>query len=115
MSDASWLSTHVLDTERGLPAAGLSVTLAQEFKGAWTVVGEAVTDADGRIGALGKGPVLAGSFRLTFDVDAYFRVQGRVTPFLEAVTVQFRAVESQRHYHVPLLLSPFGCTTYRGS
>lgn len=112
----SWLSTHVLDTERGEPAAGLAVTLSQHGAGdSWVVVGEAVTDADGRVGALGEGPLVEGSFRLRFDVDTYYRARQRPAPFLEAVTVQFRVVESQRHYHVPLLLSPFGCTAYRGS
>ena len=98
------LSTHVLDTARGEPAAGVNVRLERDG----TTVVEAVTDADGRVRDL--GPVSAGRYRLVFDTGAYLGPDA----FFPAVTVEF-TVTGDRHYHVPLLLSPFGYSTYRGS
>ena len=108
----SSLSTHVLDTSLGLPAPGIRVTLEREE----TVLGTAVTDADGRARDLiAKDPPLtAGRYRLIFSVEEYFRNSGRET-FLSDIIVQFNIREGREHYHVPLLLSPYGYTTYRGS
>ena len=114
----SGISTHVLDTARGRPAAGVAVSLARKSGNGWTELAAASTDAGGRVGNLlpqVKDP--AGTYRLRFDVGAYFAAQGagadaaQFYPYVEIV-FQIRDVE---HYHVPLLVSPFGYTTYRGS
>jgi 5-hydroxyisourate hydrolase len=104
----STLSTHVLDTVRGAPAAGIAVTL---YGGKQRLDG-GVTDADGRIGALGA-TLAAGTYRLAFDTGSYFD-ELRVDSFFPEVSVTF-VVAEERHYHVPLLLSPFAFSTYRGS
>ena len=108
----STLSTHVLDTALGKPAQGIPVTLERDG----AVLGSAVTDADGRVRDLiAKDPPLpAGVYRLTFSVADYLRTTGRDT-FLSDIVVQFSINPGKEHYHVPLLLSPFGYTTYRGS
>ena len=109
----STISTHVLDTALGRPAAGVPVTLGREDG---TPLGAGATDADGRLRDLvpageSLGP---GVYRLRFDVGAYFAAAGREA-FYPEVTVVFRLGERAEHYHVPLLLSPFGYATYRGS
>jgi len=108
----STLSTHVLDTSLGIPAQGISVTL--ESDGA--VIGSGVTDADGRVSDLAKkgSKLEEGSYSLKFSVADYFLKSGRET-FYSEIVVTFRIVGAPRHYHVPLLLSPFGYSTYRGS
>lgn len=108
----STLSTHVLDTALGRPAPGIRVTLEREGK----AVGSGVTDADGRVRELHKkdAPLSQGSYRLTFYVADYFSKAGRESFFPEIV-VNFRISGGAEHYHVPLLLSPFGYSTYRGS
>ncbi len=112
VSVLSSLSTHVLDVARGLPAAGVSIRL-------WTddgMIFDGVTDADGRCSGLPNLP--SGRYRLEFAVAAYFRAAGvplSDPPFLDQVTVDFGVAEPGGHYHVPLLVSPFGYTTYRGS
>ena len=105
------ISTHVLDTARGHPAAGLEVVLEREGE----QLGRGTTDADGRIGELlPPGAELEdGRYRLTFDTGAYFRDRGEAA-FYPEVAVVF-TVAADEHHHVPLLLSPFGYTTYRGS
>lgn len=112
----STLSTHVLDTSLGRPAAGVAVTLERlGEKGAATLAGFGRTDDDGRLRDLPpSGRVLVrGDYRLRFDTGAYFAESGRET-FYPSVTVEFR-VTDEAHYHVPLLLSPYGYSTYRGS
>jgi 5-hydroxyisourate hydrolase len=104
------LSTHVLDTERGAPAAGVRVALYRED----VVLAHAHTNADGRIPDL-VGLLDPGTYRLVFDVAAYFERVGRDAPFLQRVSVEFRVSDTLPHYHVPLLLSRYACTTYRGS
>ena len=106
------LSTHVLDTALGRPAQGIRVTL----ECADNVVGSGVTAADGRVRDLYKkdGPLSQGTCRLTFHVADYFSKGGREYFFPEIV-VSFRIGGGAEHYHVPLLLSPFGYSTYRGS
>lgn len=104
------LSTHVLDTSRGLPAPGVRITLLSETG---DVVADAVTDADGRAGAIGADDLAAGEYHLRFDTGAYFAAQ-QVTGFYPEVVVMF-VLDGAGHVHVPLLLSPFGYSTYRGS
>ena len=108
------LTTHVLDTALGRPAAGIPLILSKARGGGWTRIGRGVTDADGRCAALMKGGALRrGVYRLTFGVAAYFKRTKR-TSFYPSVAVVF-TVRDTRHHHVPLLLSPWGYSTYRGS
>jgi 5-hydroxyisourate hydrolase len=100
------LSTHVLDTSRGVPAAGVPVRLVDA---AGREVAEGVTDADGRVAPLG-GDLPPGTYTLRFDVAAY-QPQG----FYPEIAVAFTVAEGESHYHVPLLLNPYGYSTYRGS
>ena len=108
----STITTHVLDTSLGKPAKGIRIEL--EYGGA--IVGSGVTDADGRASDLvPKSATLdAGDYRLTFFVGEYFSRESRES-FYTQIVVSFRMGESDEHYHVPLLLSPFGYSTYRGS
>ncbi|MEU5881821.1 hydroxyisourate hydrolase [Spirillospora sp. NPDC047279] len=102
------LSTHVLDAARGRPAADLAVRLDErDAAGTWTPLAERRTDADGRIRDWGRTPG-AGTFRLTFDTAG-------LSDFYPEVTVAFRITDPGQHHHVPLLLSPFAYSTYRGS
>ena len=106
------LSTHVLDTARGEPAAGVPVRLDRSDGGAWTAVAHGRTDSDGRLRDwVPDADWGAGRYRLVFDTAG---VLGDPAFFPE-VTVVFEVTEPARHHHVPLLLSPFGYTTYRGS
>jgi 5-hydroxyisourate hydrolase len=107
------LSTHVLDTALGHPAAGVPVSLA---RASGATLGAGVTDADGRVRSLlPDGASLgAGDYVLRFNLDAYFAQDGRQA-FYPDVTIHFRVGAGGEHYHVPLLLSPFGYSTYRGS
>lgn len=103
----STLSTHVLDTSTGEPAAGMRVHLARSDGEVWDDVASTTTDEDGRAG--GFGDLTGGTYRLGFETGGYGN------EFYPYVHVVFRVEESRDHYHVPLLLSPFGYTTYRGS
>lgn len=109
----SGITTHVLDTARGAPAAGVGVRLERWDGLAWRAVGAGTTDADGRCRTLLDAPPAAGTHRLAFDTGAYFARHG-VAAFFPSVTITFE-VAGDPHYHVPLLLSPFGYSTYRGS
>jgi hydroxyisourate hydrolase len=100
------VTTHVLDTAAGRPAAGVEVVLERAEADGWERVASAATDADGRVSDLGA--VLAGRHRLRFDVAAR-------SPLYPQVTVEFVVGGDEDHLHLPLLLSPFGYTTYRGS
>jgi 5-hydroxyisourate hydrolase len=102
----SMVTTHVLDTARGRPAAGVPVSLRRDG----AVLAAGVTDGDGRVGELGPERVGPGTYQLVFDVAAYTGAGA----FFPEVTITF-AVSDGRHHHVPLLLSPFGYSTYRGS
>jgi 5-hydroxyisourate hydrolase len=108
----SAVTTHVLDTALGEPAAGVPVRL--ERLGAAGAVASADTDDDGRASALGPDRLDPGTYRLVFDTAAYLTARGRDCFFPEVV-VTFVISEPTQHHHVPLLLSPFGYTTYRGS
>ena len=105
----SGISTHVLDTAKGVPARGIKVRLEAAFGDSWTEVARGVTDDNGRIAQLLSGDALnSGAYRLTFTVEAE-------DSFYPEITVQFRVRDPESHYHIPLLLSPYGYTTYRGS
>ncbi|RCV52753.1 hydroxyisourate hydrolase [Marinitenerispora sediminis] len=111
------MTTHVLDTAAGRPAAGVAVTLeaaADTGRTAWTPLAVGRTDDDGRITDLGPRRLAAGVYRLVFDTEGYFRREGRRS-FYPEVAVVFEIADEEAHYHVPLLLSPFGYSTYRGS
>jgi 5-hydroxyisourate hydrolase len=107
------ISTHVLDTAHGHPAQGVPVTLEHDDGDGWQELTTAVTDDDGRVHELLTGELEDGRYRLTFDTAQYFRTVGEVA-FYPEVSVVF-TVAGGGHHHVPLLLSPFGYTTYRGS
>src|SRR5689334_12149320 len=115
------LSTHVLDTMHGTPAAGMAVELHARDGERTALVKRFVLDADGRNpdGPLFRDSELkAGTYRLVFDVAAYFRGKGVTLPdppFLDRVTLDFGVANPQQHYHVPLLASPWSYSTYRGS
>lgn len=113
----SRISTHVLDIAQGRPAQGIPVTLAgQGLAGMWTVLGRSRTDADGRSDDVSPANLRlqAGIYRLTFEVATYFRSQN-VTSFYPEVVVIFNLRDVTQSYHIPLLISPFGYSTYRGS
>jgi len=118
------LSTHVLDAALGLPAAGMAVRLEAAGGGVvgagdWTVLVETRTDRDGRareaFGELSAGAIATGTYRLVFDTGGYFAEQGVKEYFYPEVVVCFAVTDPAAHYHVPLLLSPFAYSTYRGS
>jgi 5-hydroxyisourate hydrolase len=110
----SHVTTHVLDTGSGKPAADVAVTLSVFDGAGWVQVAEGVTDPDGRVKQLGPDRLATGTYRLAFDTGKYFAASGTETFFPE-VTLTFGVEESEAHYHVPLLLSPFAYSTYRGS
>jgi 5-hydroxyisourate hydrolase len=114
------LTTHVLDTANGCPAAGMTVTLYRMHGERAGLIRTVVLDADGRA----DGPLLAGAdfqtgrYRLVFEVAAYFRARGAALadpPFLDSVPLDFGLAAAGEHYHVPLLASPWAYSTYRGS
>ncbi len=110
------VSTHILDTARGTPADGVRVTLEREMEtGVWAAVGSGRTDRGGRLrewlDAIDVGP---GIYRLVFDTREYFERQDTSSLF-PCVTIVFEIAAGESHYHIPLLLSPFGYATYRGS
>ncbi len=109
------ISTHVLDTARGRPAASIGVTLEVMAGGGWRRIAKETTDADGRVKALlpKDDESQPGTYRLTFETGPYHEVAG-AKGFYPWVTVVFEIREGG-HYHVPLLVSPFGFSTYRGS
>ncbi len=114
------LSTHVLDTAAGRPAAGLRVVLTEIGASAEALLAEAVTNADGRTDAplLAGAPLRIGRYRLDFHVGAYFASRNTAAadpPFLDIVPIRFSIAEPEGHYHVPLLVSPWSYSTYRGS
>jgi 5-hydroxyisourate hydrolase len=112
----SGISTHVLDTSMGRPAAGVPVWLEILDGKTWKTIGRAHTDANGRVAQfLATGAQLAaGFYRLNFDAAAYFDAR-KAEWFFPHVSITFGVGDASQHYHVPLLLSPYGYTTYRGS
>jgi 5-hydroxyisourate hydrolase len=110
------VSTHVLDTRLGRPAAGIRVQLEQREGDEWRVVGSGETNGDGRVSNLlpDGAAIEPGDYRLTFETRKYFASSSTATLY-PSISIVFEAAAGQSHYHVPLLLSPFGYTTYRGS
>lgn len=109
------VSTHVLDIHRGRPAEGVPVVLDRKEGTGFTRVREAKTDADGRVKELvPEGQLTAGVYRITFDTGAYFEAQ-QVEGFYPEASIVFQVRDAASHYHVPLLLSAHGFSTYRGS
>lgn len=106
------LSTHVLDATTGRPAAGVAVTVESRVDGGWQRTAAGSTDSDGRVRELGAPGV--GVHRISFDTGGYFAAAG-VAAFYPEVTVTFEIVDAAAHHHVPLLLSPYAYSTYRGS
>jgi 5-hydroxyisourate hydrolase len=112
----SQITTHVLDTSLGRPAASVPVALEIERPGGvWTEISRGATDSDGRLRhLLAPGALVKGTYRLTFDTRAYFQAH-QEKGFYPSVSVVFEIHDATDHYHVPLLLSPFGYSTYRGN
>jgi 5-hydroxyisourate hydrolase len=114
------LSTHVLDTAHGCPAAGMKVTLQRLDAAGPALLRELTLDDDGRAGGplLDAAAMAVGRYRLIFDVAPYFRARGLVLPeppFIDVVQLDFGIADAAGHYHVPLLVSPYSYSTYRGS
>jgi len=110
------ISTHILDTALGRPAAGVPLTLAFKVNGEWSHINDTVTDADGRCKHLlpPAQPLHPGIYRVHFETSAYYKQNGLagLYPFVEIV---FTVSDGEQHYHIPLLLTANGYTTYRGS
>jgi len=113
----SAITTHVLDTAKGRAAGGVRILLEMRGDdGEWQSISRGLTDADGRLRTLlpeGQ-PLTAGVYRLTFDIGDYFESLG-ASSFYPEVAVTFETLPGEKHYHVPLLISPFGYSTYRGT
>src|SRR5476649_652799 len=114
------LTTHVLDTANGVPAAGMKIELSVLEGGRWKLLKTVATDAEGRSEAplLEDKKFINGEYRLVFHVAEYFRARGAVLPeppFLNRVPLRFGVADPDEHYHVPLLVSPWSYSTYRGS
>jgi len=110
------ISTHVLNTASGKPAAGVAVVLQYKEGKNWEELGRSLTDLQGRAADLypAKKPLQMGIYRLVYETGVYFKGQGTKT-FFPQVEIIFEVEKTDEHYHVPLLLSPFGYSTYRGS
>ncbi|MGB0902421.1 hydroxyisourate hydrolase [Halocynthiibacter sp.] len=116
---AGWLSTHVLDTAKGCPAEGIRIELYKVTGNSHKKIAESVTNADGRTDSpiLPEDRFQTGTYELIFFAGDYLRATGQVNEeilFLDQVPIRF-GMNEDSHYHVPLLLSPYGCSTYRGS
>ncbi len=112
---SSSITTHILDTSRGRPGAGVLVVLEIRSGDALRELGRGMTDADGRLKTLlPPGELARGTYRLTFHTGAYFAHHG-VEGFYPEVTIDFEVRDPSQHYHVPLLIAPYGYSTYRGS
>ena len=116
MSATSQITTHVLDTTRGLPAANLPITLFQQTASGWTKLSEGVTNQDGRLSNLLEvGEALeAGTYRMHFETQTYYQASND-KGFYPYVDIVFNLEAGGTHYHIPLLLTAFGYSTYRGS
>jgi 5-hydroxyisourate hydrolase len=111
----SAITTHVLDTSSGRPAAGVLVELHEDSEEGWKPVGEGRTDANGRCNNLmGEALTESGTYRLVFHTAAYFQALN-IQTFYSEIPVIFEVGDPRQHYHVPLLISPYGYSTYRGS
>jgi 5-hydroxyisourate hydrolase len=106
------ISTHILDTSLGNPAKDVTVELAMQHDGRWDTISTAKTNADGRIN-FDCAPK-AGTYRLQFQIEPYFK-KNKIAAFFPVAEVKFQISNTKRKYHVPLLLNPYGYSTYRGS
>lgn len=106
LDDQPTISTHILDTERGMPSQGVEVVLYHIAPGGDREVGRAVTDADGRIRRLLEADLVRGDYRIEFRTDG---------AFFGTITLAFRVTDTTRSYHVPLLMAPYSVASYRGS
>ena len=110
------ITTHVLDTARGGPAVGVTVILELRQASEWSPIGRGTTDENGRVASLTDDrELIPGTYRLTFDTGTYHREQGISVPFFPEAKITFNVRDIDEGYHVPLLLSPFGYSTYRGA
>ena len=110
------ITTNVLDTAVGGPAEGVTVILELRQASEWTPVARGTTDENGRLMTLTENwPLSPGTYRLTFDIGTYHRNLGVSVPFFPEVKIAFNVRDTEENYHVPLILSPFGYTTYRGT
>ena len=110
------LSVHILDLQSGQPTAGVGVTLEARDGQQWRALGQAVTDAQGRVRAMypaGK-PLTAGAYRIVFKTGEHY-ARLRQPTFFDEIPVEFKVENTSQHYHIPLLLSPYGYSTYRGN
>jgi hydroxyisourate hydrolase len=114
--DICMITTHVLDISRGVPAVGITVILELRQSSAWAPIGRGITDENGRVNTLTtEGRLAPGTYRLTFDIGSFHREQGLSVSFFPEVKITFNVRDPDEHFHLPLLLSPFGYSTYRGS
>jgi 5-hydroxyisourate hydrolase len=108
------ITTHITDITQGGAAVGVTVILEMRQSSEWVPIGRGTTDEKGRLSSLTEGlTVVPGTYRLTFDIGTYHREQGLTVPFFPEVRITFNIRDTEEHYHVPLLLSPFGYSTYR--
>jgi len=112
----SQITTHILDTAAGRPAAGISVRLEHLMTDGWELIGDGRTNDDGRVADLldKDHPLVEGTYRISFDIGEYFDRRG-VEAFYPSASIVFSVRAVDEHYHVPLLLNPYGYSTYRGS
>ena len=113
----SGITTHILDTTLGMPGAGIPVVLERKtHSSGWQAIAEGMTDIDGRVNDLisANEAFLPGHYRLIFEAGTYFLMRD-IECFFPQITISFVVKDPRQHYHVPLLLSPFGYSTYRGS
>ena len=120
MTTMGALTTHILDTAHGRPAAAVQIDLYAEQGAEWVLSRSVQTNADGRCDAplLQGADLQPGRYRLVFQIGAYFRALGLALPqppFLDQIPLEFGVADAQQHYHVPLLVSPWSYSTYRGS
>lgn len=109
------ITTHILDTHRGCPAAGVQIVLREQKDGIFQPIASGKTNEDGRLpGLLAEGTLRPGIYQMYFATEAYHASLG-IKGFYPEVVVTFEIVHTDQHYHIPLLLSPFGYSTYRGS
>ena len=110
------ITTHVLDIAKGSPAENVPIQLESLNNSEWQLLGRGSTNADGRLtNLLEPGSLAKGNYRISFDVEKYFISQNIQRFFYPVVRIEFEILNPELHYHVPLLLSPFGYSTYRGS
>ena len=110
------ITTHVLDIAKGSPAENVPIQLESLINSEWQLLGRGSTNADGRLtNLLEPGSLAKGNYRISFDVEKYFISQNIQRFFYPVVRIEFEILNPEQHYHVPLLLSPFGYSTYRGS